>query len=131
MGADNKATIEEVEAFLKEFKEKSKIFGVNYDCNKEENLLTLLELEIPPDKRTEYLYKLEPQDYYQGPGKNDYSDTEGNVWMFGIGIKKRRGKKKIPIYIKIYITKANGAPNFCISFHKAKSDMFFPYKTKL
>ena len=64
--------------------------------------------------------------------KNDYDDQEGDVWMFGIGIKKKRGKKKkIPIYIKIYITKVNGAPNFCISFHKAKFDMVFPYKQEL
>ena len=51
--------------------------------------------------------------------------------MFGIGIKKRGKKKKIPIYIKIYITKVNGAANFCISFHKARFEMTFPYKETL
>lgn len=131
MGAENKATLEEIEAFLNEFKTKSKIFGINYDRHKEENTQTLLELEMPGSKRTEYLENLNAEDYYQGPGKNDYDDTEGDVWMFGIGIKKRGRKKKIPIYIKIYITKVNGAPNFCISFHKAKFDMIFPYKDEL
>jgi hypothetical protein len=38
---------------------------------------------------------------------------------------------EIPIYIKIYITKVNGAPNYCISFHIAKFEMTFPYKTTL
>lgn len=99
--------------------------------NKEENLNTLLELEMSPNERTRYLEKIEPADYYQGPGKNDYDAAEGDVWMFGIGIKKRGKKTKIPIYIKIYITKVNGAPNFCISFHKAKFDMVFPYKQEL
>ncbi len=28
MGADNKATLEEIEAFLNEFKTKSKVFGI-------------------------------------------------------------------------------------------------------
>lgn len=132
MGADNKATLEEIEAFLTEFKEKSRIFGVVYDMNKEENQNTLLELEMRPSERTRYLQQIKPTDYYQGPGKNDYDDAEGDVWMFGIGINKKKGKKtKIPIYIKIYITKVNGAPNFCISFHKAKFDMVFPYKQEL
>ena len=75
MGADNKATLEEIEAFLNEFKTKSKVFG--------------------------------------------------------IGIKKKRSKRIIPIYIKIYITRRNGEANFCISFHEAKFDMVFPYKNQL
>lgn len=74
---------------------------------------------------------LKVEDYFQGPGINDYDAEEGNVWMFGIGIKKKGKGKPIPIYIKIYITKVNGAPNFCISFHKAKGKMTFPYKTEL
>ena len=52
MGADNKATLEEIEAFLNEFKTKSKIFGIDYDRHKEENFQTLLDLEMPPDERT-------------------------------------------------------------------------------
>ena len=131
MGADNKATLEEIEAFLNEFKEKSKVFGIKYDIDKEENFRTLLELEMPGARRDEYIYNLKPEDYNQGPGINDYDPKEGMVWMFGIGIKKRGKKKKIPIYIKIYITKVNGAPNFCISFHEAKFDMVFPYKQEL
>ena len=71
------------------------------------------------------------EDYYQGPGKNQSSPNDGDVWMFGIGIKKKRGRKKIPIYIKIYITKAKGTANYCISFHIAKFEMNFPYKTEL
>ena len=131
MGADNKATLEEIEAFLNEFKTKSKVFGINYAIDKKENEQTLLDLEMRASDRSKYLYELTPQNYYQGPGKNNYSDEEGDVWMFGIGIKKKRSKRIIPIYIKIYITRRNGEANFCISFHEAKFDMVFPYKNRL
>lgn len=131
MGADNKATREEIETFLKEFKEKSKVFGINYEIDKEENMQTLLDLEISGTERDKFILNLNIEDYYQGPGKNQSSPNDGDVWMFGIGIKKKRGRKKIPIYIKIYITKAKGTANYCISFHIAKFEMNFPYKTEL
>ena len=129
--ADNKATKEEVEAFLNEFKEKAKVFGIIYNDDKGENRQTLLALELFGSKRDEYILNLLPEDYYQGPDENDYDKKEGPVWMFGIGIKKRGKKKKLPIYIKIYITKTEGASNYCISFHVAKFEMLFPYKTEL
>jgi len=129
--ADNKATKEEVEAFLKEFKEKSKVFDIAFRLDKEENLQFLLEFEMPPDERKKYIMNLKVEDYYQGPDTNLDDEEEGDVWMFGIGIKKKGKGKPIPIYIKIYITKTNGVPNYCISFHKEKRKMIFPYKTEL
>ena len=78
MGADNKATLEEIEAFLTEFKNKSKVFGIKYDLDKEENFKTLLELEMPGTRRDEYIYNLKPEDYYQGPGIND--TTQKKEW---------------------------------------------------
>lgn len=87
--ADNKATLEEVDAFLKEFQEKAKVFGIDYNIVKEENLQTLFDLEMPASKRDEYLLSLKPEDYYQGPDKNEYDEKEGDVWMFGIGVKRR------------------------------------------
>lgn len=114
-----------------EFQVKASVFGINYNIDKEENQQTLFDLEMPASKRDEYILSLKPEDYYQGPDKNDYNAEEGDVWMFGIGIRKKGRGKKIPIYIKIYITKVNGAPNYCISFHKAKFKMDFPYKSTL
>ena len=92
--ADNKATLEQVEAFLKEFQVKARIFGIVYNVEKEENQQTLLDLELPAHKRDEYILSLKPIDYYQGPGENDYDPKEGRVWMFGIGIKKNGKRKK-------------------------------------
>ncbi len=129
--AGNNASLEQVEAFLKEFQATARVFGIDYNLEKEENLQTLLDLELFADKRNEYILSLKPEDYYQGPDKNEYDPEEGDVWMFGIGIKKNGRRKKIPIYIKIYITKEAGKANYCISFHKAKFPMTFPYKVTI
>ena len=56
--ADNTATLDEVAAFLKEFHQKAKIFGIIYNNDKEENMQTLFDLELPPDKRDEYILNL-------------------------------------------------------------------------
>ena len=79
--ADNNATLEQVDAFLKEFQAKAKVFGIDYNIDKEENQQTLFDLEIPASKRDEYILSLKPEDYYQGPDVNDYDPEEGNVWM--------------------------------------------------
>ena len=127
--AENTASYDEVKAFLDEFKAKAKVFGIAYNIDKEENQQTLFDLELFGSKRDQYILNLQPEDYYQGPDVNDYDSKEGPVWMFGIGIKKK--KKKIPIYIKIFITKAQNVANYCISFHIAKYQMSFPYKEEL
>lgn len=129
--ADSNATYDEVKSFLEEFKVKARVFGIVYNIDKEENQQALFDLEMPAGKRDEYILNLNPEDYYQGPDTNDYDSEEGAVWMFGIGIRKHGRGKKIPIYIKIYITKAEGASNYCISFHVAKFPMSFPYKNEL
>ena len=97
--ADNNATLEQVDAFLKEFQVKAKVFGIDYNIDKEENQQTLFDLEISASKRDECILSLKPEDYYQGPDVNDYDSEDGDVWMFGIGIKKRGRGKTIPIYL--------------------------------
>lgn len=64
MGADNKATKEEIETFLSEFEEKSKVFGINYEIDKEENMQTLLDLEISGTERDKFILNLNIEDYY-------------------------------------------------------------------
>lgn len=54
--ADNNATLEQVDAFLKEFQAKAKVFGINYNIDKEENQQTLFDLEIPASKRDNTFY---------------------------------------------------------------------------
>jgi hypothetical protein len=129
--ADNNATKEQISTFLNEFQAKSKVFGIVYNIDKEENQQTLFDLELPGNKRDEYILNLKSEDYYQGPDTNLGDSKKGDVWIFGIGIKKHGKGKKIPIYIKIYITRTANSANYCISFHIAKFKMTFPYKTRL
>ena len=97
--AGNHASLEQVDAFLREFQVKASVFGINYNIDKEENQQTLFDLEMPASKRDEYILSLKPEDYYQGPDKNDYDPEEGDVWMFGIGIRKNGRGPKILRYI--------------------------------
>lgn len=121
--ADNKATRNDVERFLREFKEKAGFWGIVYVDSKPDNLSTLAALEITGKQRDEYVLALEVEDYYQGPDKNDFSG-QNDVWMFGKDIK---GKE---VYIKIYIGKTN-LPNVCISFHIAKNKITYPLKENI
>lgn len=98
--ADNKATLDEVITFLNEFQQKAKVFGIIYNNDKEENMQTLFDLELPPNKRDEYILNLLPEDYYQGPSDNEYGAKEGPVWIFGIGIKKRVRVRKYQYTLK-------------------------------
>lgn len=54
-------------------------------------------MELSGSKRDELILNLKPEDYYQGPDTNQDDSEEGDVWMFGIGIKKRGKRKKIPM----------------------------------
>lgn len=117
------ATIEEVNAFLKEFKDRAKLFGIVYVDSKPNNVDTLNELEITPKERDSYVLSLTTEDYSQGPDANDYPG-QNDVWVFGKFIKRKE------LYIKIYINAFLNQPNVCISFHIAKHPMSYPLKKK-
>lgn len=123
--ADNKATKEEVEDFLKRFKERTKwsVPRIFYIDDKPENIETLSSLDITGKDRDEYILNLQVEDYYQGPDTN-HIPNQGDVWMFGKTIK---GKE---VYIKIFINTLMNQSNICISFHIAKSKIYYPFKQK-
>ena len=122
MKNDN-ATKEEVFAFLKEFKERARIFGIKYVDEKPNNVDTLNILEITAKDRDNYVLSLSTEDYSQGPDKNDYPN-QNDVWVFGKFIK---GKE---VYIKLFINIIQNQPNICISFHIAKYQMSYPLKMR-
>lgn len=128
--ADNKATYEEVAAFLTEFKKKAIYLPtpIKYYDDRGKNKQALLDLEINANQRDEYVLGLTPEDYCEGPDKNKLNSSFNDVWMFGIFIKKKSTKEVLPVYIKIFITNRDNGPNFCISFHVAERELSFPLK---
>jgi hypothetical protein len=111
---------EQVEEFLRNFKQKKKIFGVLYRDDRGKNTQTLADLEIRPADRDLILDKLKLEDYCEGPHEETlYGGSD--MWIFGREIKKRA------VYIKITI----GIPSnsvICISFHISKHALNYPFK---
>lgn len=91
---NSQATKEEVNAFLKEFKERAQLFGIIYVDSKPNNIDTLTALDITQNDRKNYVLSLDTEDYSQGPDKNDYPG-QNDVWVFGKQIKGQE------VYIKI------------------------------
>jgi len=115
------AKYEDVKAFLEQMQNWLRYFGgqVFYET-KPKNDQFMAEMEwVVPDKKKEWLLKLEPDDYFEGPDKNEIPGLMP-VWKFGKRIEGRL------CYIKIYLLPK---PNvYCISFHFAEHDMRFPLK---
>lgn len=117
----NETTREQVQQFLDTLKNWLTFFGgqVLYDT-RQKNLDFMTEMEwTSPDRKKEWLLKIEPEDYYEGPTPNEDPGMD-NVWVFGKRIQGRL------CYIKIHLMKK---PNvYCISFHFAEHDMYLLFK---
>lgn len=113
---------EDVKQFLKEFKEKMKIWSVLYRDDRGKNTSALSELEITPNDRKKHLEKLEADDYSDGPLEEKLYGGS-NMWVFGITVKKKE------VYVKITLGN-QGSSVICISFHIAEYEMSYPFKNK-
>lgn len=111
---------EDVDAFLKSFFEKMNIYYILFRDDRSKNSQTLLDLEIPPNKRIDIIKQLKSSDYIEGP-KSDTLNNGPDLWVFGKKVKKK------DIYIKINM----GYPNssvVCISFHIAEQTLKYVFK---
>lgn len=116
------STEAEVTSFLKNFKEKMKIWDVLFRDDRGKNARTLVELEIRPIERKNILENLKAKDYSEGPLEEKlYGGTP--MWVFGKIVKKRE------VYIKITMGATNSGV-ICISFHLAEHKMNYPLKQK-
>lgn len=87
---------EQVAEFLRDFKQKKKIFGILYRDDRGKNTQTLADLELRPNERDTILEKLSLEDYCEGPYEEKlYGGSD--MWVFGREIKKNE------VYIKITI----------------------------
>ena len=113
-------TIDEVRAFLNEFKIKAKAFGIIYRDDRDKNdINSLLKLGINNVIREEIIFSLEEIDYSEGP-IIDTLNKGADMWVFG------KDYNDTDIYIKISVS--NRA--LCISFHEAEYPLKFPFKTQ-
>lgn len=118
----NSVSRKNVEQFLTEFKQKFKVYGV-YFKDREKNIQALLDLEITPKQREEFLLNLEPNDYASGPFPDAYDPGSPENYEFGITVKKKE------VYIKINMGKP-AKRVMCISFHIAERKLSYPFKKK-
>ncbi len=110
----------QVASFLKDFKDKMKIWDVLFRDDRGKNIQALVDLELRPIERKAALEALETKDYCEGPLEEKlYGGTE--MWVFGKNIKRRE------VYIKITMG-AVGCCVICISFHLAQHKMKYPLK---
>ena len=122
--ANTSATYEEVKVFLDQMKVWLTFFnGVVYYDARQKNEQFMVDMEWnQPSKKKEWLLKLEPEDYFEGPDPNEKPGLN-DVWKFG-----KRIETKL-CYIKIYLL---SKPNvYCISFHLAEHDMMMPLKNMI
>jgi hypothetical protein len=118
-------TKEEVETFLRDFKQKMAArvggYSVIFSRERPKNLQTQLDLELKEFEKEKYLSELTVEDFYKGPTQ----DVDGgpDLWEFGKMVKSKE------MYIKISIGKLN-KPVRCVSFHFPEREIKYPFKTK-
>jgi len=114
------ATESEVELFLRDFKDKLKVWSILYRDDRGKNAQALADLEIRPVERTKVIEGLTVLDYCEGPVEEKlYNGSE--MWVFGKAVKKTE------VYIKITLGFPGGSV-LCISFHIAEHQMNYPFK---
>ena len=86
--------IETVDKFLKEFKDKARVFGIIFRIDRKKNMQALLDLEISAIMREKIIMSLTVEDYYKGPTE-DKLNYMGELWKFGKSVDKKE------VYIKI------------------------------
>ena len=110
----------EIEAFLKDFKQKLGFWGLIIRSDRDKNFRTMTALEYSFNDVKRELAGLELIHFVDGRLK-DTLYKSADMWVFG---KQIQGQE---VYIKITM----GQPNekvLCISFHFSEEALNYPYK---
>lgn len=108
---------DEVDTFLKEYKQKARTYEMVF-YPRRENDDCLLELGITAKQREQIIMNLKVENYYRGP-TNDASPEKPAYYEFGVKIKKKE------VYIKLSLGMFDNSPH-CMSFHVARYSMNYP-----
>jgi hypothetical protein len=115
----NMSLREDVRVFLSDFKQKAKVYDIEY-YPRQINTDTLLNLAISAQLREDFIMNLTVEDYFQGPTK-DQNPKRPDYYEFGITVKGQE------IYIKLSLGRFGKSPH-CMSFHLAQQPMNYPLK---
>ncbi|MCW5899517.1 MAG: type II toxin-antitoxin system MqsR family toxin [Flavobacteriales bacterium] len=115
-------TPDEVEAFLREFHARMKVWDVVFRDDRAKNVEALVVLGIVPKARERMLAELSVSDFSEGPMK-DSLNSGPDLWVFGKELKEHE------VYIKVTLGMQKQGPVFCISFHPSEHTMTFPFKS--
>jgi hypothetical protein len=110
---------DDVQAFLNDFKAKTRTFGIVY-YPRQKNTDAMLRLGINAEIREELILKLEVKDYYRGPTR-DKDQERPDFYEFGINYQGQE------IYIKLSLGKFNKSPH-CMSFHTPTDSIEYPLR---
>ena len=113
-------TSAEVEAFLREFHARMRVWDVIFRDDREKNTITLVQLGITRAQRKTLLLELTATDYSEGPIRD--RDKGPDLWVFG------KALKGTDLYIKVTLGFAQSGAVICISFHAAQHPMKFPLR---
>ncbi len=115
-------TAADVEAFLREFHARMKVWSVVFRDDRAKNMEALVVLGIVPRARERMLAELSVMDFSEGPMK-DTLNSGPDLWVFGKELKEHE------VYIKVTLGMEKAGPVFCISFHPSQHNMTFPFKS--
>ena len=115
------ATYDEVKQFLSQMRTWLSLLGGRVILDKrDKNDQFMVSMDwYKLDTIKEWLLKLEPEDYYEGPDPNEVPGLNP-IWKFG---KRIEGHL---CYIKVFLVPKYNV--YCVSFHFAEYDMYLPLK---
>ena len=117
-------TPEDVLSFLIEMKKTLSRPNSLQMVRRIKNMQALAEIGYTKDDVRDVLYSLMVEDYYSGPEKDHDSNFPGDIWKFGKIVDKDE------FYIKLKLLKSDKQIVVCLSFHKAKYPISYPFKGK-